>query len=95
MAEWMVARRIPEGQRLSPLAGTSRRGALYPRVQRLYAQARLAEAYTCTGSCTSKITDLGFSYNARGDLVDVYESTPHSSGYYRVTASYWPNGVGT
>ena len=93
MAEWMVARRIPEGQRLSPLAGTSRRGALYPRVQRLYAQARLAEAYTCTGSCTSKITDLGFSYNARGDLVDVYESTPHSSGYYRVTASYWPNGA--
>ena len=56
-------------------------------------KARLAEAYTCTGSCTSKITDLGFSYNARGDLVDVYESTPHSSGYYHVTASYWPNGA--
>jgi len=31
-------------------------------------QGRLAEAYTCpaTGSCTTKKTDLGFSYSARG-----------------------------
>jgi RHS repeat-associated protein len=56
-------------------------------------KARLAEAYTCTGSCTSKITDLGFSYTVRGQASDVYESTPHSSAYYHVTASYWANGA--
>lgn len=55
------------------------------------AKGRLAEAYT--GPSSPKTTDLGFSYSARGELVDVYESTPHSSGYYHVAASYWPNGV--
>jgi RHS repeat-associated protein len=56
------------------------------------AGARLAEAYTCTGSCTSKITDLGFSYDARGSVLDVYQSTPHSGGYYHLTtAQYYPN----
>src|SRR5271169_7202615 len=34
MAEWMVARKIPEGQHLSPSAGTSTRDALYLRVQK-------------------------------------------------------------
>jgi RHS repeat-associated protein len=55
-------------------------------------KARLAEAYTCFSPCTTKITDLGFSYTARGEVSDVYESTPHSSGYYHVAASYWANG---
>ena len=54
-------------------------------------KGRLAEAYT--GPSSPKTTDLGFSYNARGDLVDVYQSTPHSGGYYHVTASYFPNGA--
>ena len=54
-------------------------------------KGRLAEAYT--GPSSPKTTDLGFSYNARGELADVYQSTPHSSGYYHVTASYWPNGA--
>ncbi|HKV79530.1 MAG TPA: RHS repeat-associated core domain-containing protein [Candidatus Sulfotelmatobacter sp.] len=57
------------------------------------AKARLAEAYTCVSPCTSKITDEGFSYTARGEVSDVYESTPHSGGYYHASASYWVNGV--
>jgi RHS repeat-associated protein len=53
-----------------------------------FAKGRLAEAYT-----GSKTTDLGFSYDADGRIIDFYESTPHSSGYYDVTASYWANGM--
>jgi RHS repeat-associated protein len=54
---------------------------------------RLAEAYTATCSTCTKITDLGFSYSARGELTDVYEATPNSGGYYHVTATYYANGV--
>lgn len=54
---------------------------------------RLAEAYTCTGSCTSKITDEGFSYTARGEVSDIYQSTPNSGMYYHLTLSYWANGL--
>jgi RHS repeat-associated protein len=57
------------------------------------AKGRLAEAYTCSGSCTSKITDLGFSYTVRGELANAYESTPNSNGYYNVAATYWANGL--
>lgn len=52
---------------------------------------RLAEAFT--GSSTSKITDIGFCYSARGELTDVFQSTPHSAGVYHTTATYWPNSV--
>jgi RHS repeat-associated protein len=55
---------------------------------------RLAEAYTCA-TCTptpTKLTDIGFSYSARGEITDVYESTPHSAGYNHVNASYWAHG---
>ncbi len=54
---------------------------------------RLAEAYTCSGSCTTKITDTGFSYSTRGEPTDVYELTPHSGTYYHVSASYWEHGA--
>jgi RHS repeat-associated protein len=54
---------------------------------------RLAEAYTCSGACTSKLTDLGFSYSARGEVTDVYEFTPNSGGYYHASATYWANGL--
>jgi RHS repeat-associated protein len=58
------------------------------------AKSRLAEAYTTSGTCaSSKVTDIGFSYNGRGDLTDVYQSTPHSGGYYHVSAAYWANGA--
>ncbi len=56
---------------------------------------RLAEAYTCT-TCSptpTKLTDIGFTYSARGELTNVYESTPHSGGYYQVSANYWPHGL--
>jgi hypothetical protein len=39
------------------------------------------------------LTDLGFSYSARGEVTDAYQSTPHSNGYYHTTASYWANGL--
>ncbi|HLK05227.1 MAG TPA: RHS repeat-associated core domain-containing protein [Candidatus Acidoferrum sp.] len=57
------------------------------------AKGRLAEAYTCTGTCSTKITDVGFSYTVRGEPSDVYQSTPHSSGYYHVSAQYWANSA--
>jgi RHS repeat-associated protein len=54
---------------------------------------RLAEAYTSTSSNGTKVTDLGFSYSARGDKTDVYELTPNSGGYYHTTATYNANGT--
>ncbi len=57
------------------------------------AKGRVAEAYTATCQTCSKVTDLGFSYNALGQTSDVYESTPHSSGYYHLNSTYFPNGV--
>jgi RHS repeat-associated protein len=53
----------------------------------------LAEAYTCSGSCSSKTTDEGSSYTARGELSDVYQSTPNSGGYYHLSATYFANGA--
>src|SRR2546422_1739736 len=55
------------------------------------AKARLAEAYT--GTSSSKITDLGFSYSLRGEVGDLYLNTPNSGGYYHAIASYWANGL--
>jgi len=57
---------------------------------------RVAEAET--DSCepwppTTPITDEWFSYSPRGEVTDVYESTPHSGGYYHSNASYWPTGT--
>lgn len=55
---------------------------------------RLIEA--ATDDCSTDdalITDEWFSYDARGELTDVYESTPHSGGYYHTSAAYWPNGA--
>jgi RHS repeat-associated protein len=60
-------------------------------------KTRLAEAYTCVSPCTAKITDAGFSYSARGEVTDVYESTPHSgttgATYNHSSALYWPSGA--
>jgi RHS repeat-associated protein len=59
------------------------------------AKTHLAEAYTCTGTCSSKITDLGFSYSTTGQTSDVWELTPHSgiNTYFHVSSLYWPNGA--
>jgi RHS repeat-associated protein len=56
-------------------------------------KGRMAEAYTATSSTGTKITDLGFSYTARGEISDVYESTAHSGGYYHLNVAYWQNGA--
>lgn len=61
-------------------------------------KARLAEAYTTTSSCSNTtlpttVTDEAFSYTVRGEVAKVYESTPHSGGYFWVTQGYWANGV--
>jgi len=57
------------------------------------AKGRLAEAYTVTCPTCAKTTDVGISYTGRGEVSDVYESTPHSSGYYHVNATYWAHGA--
>jgi len=57
------------------------------------AKGRLAEAYTCNTCTGAHLTDEGFSYSARGEVTDVYESTPHSGGWYHVNATYWANGA--
>jgi len=57
------------------------------------AKGRLAEAYTCSGSCTAKTTDLGFSYTSRGEMSDEYQSSPNSGGYYHAAFQYWPHGA--
>jgi|GEM_PF-618452 len=54
-------------------------------------KGHLAEAYT--GTSSSKTTDLVFSYSTRGEVADVWESTPHSGGYYHASASYWAHGL--
>jgi RHS repeat-associated protein len=54
-------------------------------------KGRLAEAYTCVSTCSSKITDIGLSYTVRGEVSDSYESTPNSGGYYHVKQTYWAN----
>jgi RHS repeat-associated protein len=54
---------------------------------------RIVEAYTAATQGGTKITDIGYSYDVVGQLTDVYESTPHSGGYYHVNASFWPNGA--
>jgi RHS repeat-associated protein len=56
-------------------------------------KSRMAEAYTATSSTGTKITDIGLSYSVRGEASDVYESTPHSGGYFHTSATYWANGT--
>src|SRR5713101_653209 len=60
------------------------------------AKARLAVAYTCNGNpstCSTWLTSELYSYSARGEVVDFYEATPHSSGAYDVKQSYWEDGA--
>jgi YD repeat-containing protein len=51
---------------------------------------RLAEVYT--GSPSAKLTDEGFCYSPRGELTDVFQTTPNSGGYFHTSATYWPDG---
>ena len=61
-------------------------------------KGRLVEAYTTSSACSATklptvITDEAFSYTARGEEANFYESTPNSGGYYSVPISYWANGL--
>jgi RHS repeat-associated protein len=57
-------------------------------------KTRLVEAQTInTSSLSTPVTDEFFSYSARGELTDFYESTPHSSGFYHTSAAYWASGA--
>ena len=56
-------------------------------------KGRIAESYTYYATSGSKVVDEGFSYSLRGELTDVYESTPNSGGYYHTIAAYFPTGT--
>ncbi len=57
-------------------------------------KTHMVEARTVnTSSPGTTITDEFFSYSARGEVTDVYESTPHSGGFYHTTATYWAPGA--
>jgi hypothetical protein len=53
-----------------------------------------SETDTCAWPITqsSIITDEWFSYDKDGRMTDMWESTPHSSGYYHTTVTYNPDG---
>lgn len=61
----------------------------------------LARAYTCTGTCSSKITDILYSYYpemAGGTptgrfVVDSWEATPNSGAYNQTREIAYPNGT--
>jgi len=52
---------------------------------------RVMEASTNNCTAGSSITDEWFSYDAVGNVTDVWEATAHSSGYYHSTATYFAN----
>jgi len=58
-------------------------------------KGRLINAYTnsaCNGR-TSLVTDRWLGYSPRGEVTDIYSSTPNSGGYYHTTKTYWPHGA--
>jgi RHS repeat-associated protein len=58
-------------------------------------KGRLVAAATCqspTSCAGNSVTLEEFGYSARGELTNIWESTPHSAGMYHITSSYWPNG---
>ena len=59
-------------------------------------EGRLVEAETdnCTAwppTTGTKITDEWFNWGLRGDILDEYQSTPNSTGYYHTNAGYGRN----
>ena len=54
---------------------------------------RVVEAYVDLNNNGTKNVDEWFSYDADGHVTDIYESTPHSGGYYHINKQYWPNGT--
>jgi RHS repeat-associated protein len=72
--------------------------ATYGSTQMQNAKGNLAEAYT--GTSSAKITDEFFSssYSTSGAttggvIAQVWQSTPHSGGYFLTSDTFYPNGV--
>jgi RHS repeat-associated protein len=91
-----ISATYPSGQYASPT--TSNKYFVYDTatvnsISMLNAKTRVAEAFTATCQTCSKITDEGFSYTARGEVSDVYQTTPNSGGYYHVNQTYWAHGL--
>lgn len=57
------------------------------------AKGRLAYSYTLSAEGLQKTTEQYYSYSQKGESTDVYQKTKNSNGFYRSTASYWPNGA--
>ena len=55
---------------------------------------RMVEAATdnCGAQNDPTLTDEWFSYSARGEVTDTWQSTPNSGGYYHLQNSYAANG---
>lgn len=72
-------------------------GSLPTGVTVSYPLGHVVEAATdtCSSPITSSsmITDEWSSYSKRGELTDLYESTPHSGGFYHTTVGYLANGA--
>lgn len=77
------------------LASTGVNGSLPSGVSVSNVKGRLMEVETdnCSAWPPTPITDEWFSYTARGEASDVYESTPHSGMYYHVSEQFWTNGA--
>jgi len=57
-----------------------------------YTNARLIEVSTDNCGSTT-LTEEWFGYDQDGHLTDIYQSSPHSGGYYHTQATYWPIGT--
>jgi len=86
---------------VTPLTYAVYDAATYSGTAMSNAKGALAEAYTCsTSACSSKLTDTYFSASpvtsgtmSGGVLAQMWESTPHSSGYFLTQDTYFPNGA--
>ncbi|HTD23757.1 MAG TPA: RHS repeat-associated core domain-containing protein [Terriglobales bacterium] len=68
--------------------------ATYAGTPMANAKGRLATAVTCPNSGTCNwITWEFFSYSPRGELTDIYSTTPNAAGAYHLTQSYWEHGL--
>lgn len=58
-----------------------------------YGKNRVVEAYVDLKNNGTKDVDEWFSYDANGQMTDMWEYTPNSKVYYHTTVSHYPNGV--
>jgi len=56
-------------------------------------KGRFVEAYTSATCNSARTTDEWFSYDADGNLTDMWELTPHSGGYYHTSLILFGNGL--